>query len=126
MRRPLSVTNSLTTRRSPASLRRSTYPSRTSVFTTDVSVPGDDQPRAATSLDLSPSPASSTRSTPSPAGLIRSPACASVPAGGPSDGSPQNHPAWPCPGPHFAAAASSGPATSASLTPLVFTSNYFH
>ena len=76
----MSVTNSLTTRRSPSSLRRSTYPSRTSVFTTEVSVPGDDPPRAATSLDLSPSPAIRIRSTPSPAGLIRSPDCARVPA----------------------------------------------
>ncbi len=46
-------------------------PSRISMFTTDVSVPGDDHPRAATSLDLRSSLASSTRRTPSPAGLIR-------------------------------------------------------
>src|SRR5216683_7881121 len=54
--------------------------------------------------------------------------CSGASAGGPSAGSPQNHPALPRtrPGPHRATAGSSGPATSASLTPLVFTRGYFH
>src|SRR4029077_15367071 len=115
-------------------------------FTTEVSVPGDDPPRAATSLDLSPSPAIRIRSTPSPAGLIRSPdrargpaenvpmirdaasssTCNGASAGGPSDGSPQIHPACPCPGPHLAAVGSPAPAVSVSLTPSVFTHSYFH
>ena len=46
----------------------------------------------------------------------------SASAGGPSDGSPQIHPACPGPGPHSAAAGSPAPAVSVSLTPPVFTS----
>jgi len=65
-------------RRSAGSGRRSTKPSLASVFTTVVTVPGVDQPRAATSLDFSPSVSIRTRSTPSPARLIRSPAACTV------------------------------------------------
>src|SRR5215470_16031614 len=52
--------------------------------------------------------------------------CSGASAGGPSDGSPQIHPACPGPGPHSAAAGSSAPATSVSLTPPVFTHSYFY
>src|ERR1700750_2896945 len=47
--------------------------------------------------------------------------CSGASAGGPSDGSPQIHPACPCPGPHSAAAGGLAPAVSVSLTPLVCT-----
>src|ERR1700761_3050339 len=59
---PRSVAYSRTTRRSWGSRSR-----RTRVSTTVVTVPGVDQPRAATSLDFSPLRAASTRSTASPA-----------------------------------------------------------
>src|SRR2546425_6580622 len=54
--------------------------------------------------------------------------CSGASAGGPSDGSPQNPPAWPRPrpGPHFAAAGSSGPTTAAPLTLPVSAAGYFH
>src|SRR6516164_568631 len=65
-------------RRSPGSGRRSTKLSLASVFTTVVTVPGLDQPRAATSLDFRPSASIRSRSTPRPARLIRRPAACTV------------------------------------------------